>query len=171
MSKCDQSHPDQVVDMALIKFFSGYDDAGKIIRAHLQTEQLINQFIDRHLQNPDALKSAKLGYSQSVDLAIAMGMPAAFKENLKALNEIKNDFAHKVDHEIDKNNVDNFYKILPPWIKEKCQEAYFDYREALKKKERPPKSLRMLEPKRRFDFILIVFTTYLAHSLILTRDD
>jgi hypothetical protein len=157
----DNGTREEILEWVRTKFYSGYDDVGKIITAHIKAEQAINVLIDRHLKNPAALYPVKLEYHQSVHLALAFGMPAEFKKPLIALGEMRNKFAHEADYKIDRNKVDNFYKTLSPSIKEHCQKAYLEYREFLKTKEDLPKSLGDLEPKHRLEFILMQFTGYL----------
>lgn len=85
------------------------DEIGKVIRTHLYIENLLNNFLETALPNPEHLKPIQLDFFSKVHLALSLGLPEKFKKPLNYMGKIRNDFAHRLNLRIDKSEVNNFF--------------------------------------------------------------
>ena len=105
------------IDLKLILAQEG--DLGKVIHTQIQIEHLIDEYIKCSLRQPEFLKHIGLDYFGKVHLALASGLPAELKAPLTVLGKLRNDFAHKLNTQIDSSRINNFYKSFPSSQREK----------------------------------------------------
>jgi hypothetical protein len=78
------------------------DGLTSVIRGHLRTDFLLNTAIEAALDDPDEAGLDGLPFPRKVDLAVAMGIiPKDVAATCKALNRIRNRFAHDPDYQLD----------------------------------------------------------------------
>lgn len=85
------------------------DDIGKVVRTHLYVESLVNEFLSGFVPRPLYLKPIGLDYFGKVHLALALGLPETLKGMLLRIGGLRNDFAHKPNQQLDKNNMKNLF--------------------------------------------------------------
>jgi hypothetical protein len=92
----------------------GSPEISSILRGHLLIERVIEGLIARVLSKPKKLfDSHRLTFELKVDLADAMGLlPASHVSAAKALNSIRNAYAHREDHAI---TVDELNSLKIKW--------------------------------------------------------
>ncbi|WP_100658815.1 hypothetical protein [Alteromonas flava] len=96
----------------LLNSFEGEDELGVVIRAHIVIEQFLNELLRGLIVNPKYLEKMNLDYSQTVQLAVTLGLDARFYPALNSLGKLRNDFAHNLIPNISKQAVNNLYKAL-----------------------------------------------------------
>jgi len=102
----------------IVALLSSEDELGCVLRGHIHVESYIEEFIRRHLKEPDYFKNMRLEYHQKIDLALALGLDELFKSPLRFLGNLRNDFAHKLDTKLGKQEVKNFYSSFSAEAKE-----------------------------------------------------
>lgn len=77
-------------------------ELSKILRGHLLIERTIEALIEKKLAYPKKLfDNRRVTFEMKVDLADAMGvLPPAYVGAAKALNNIRNAYAHREDHKV-----------------------------------------------------------------------
>ncbi|MEG2999879.1 MAG: hypothetical protein RR855_04960 [Comamonas sp.] len=77
-------------------------ELSKILRGHLLIERTIETLISRKLENPKKLfNNHRVTFEMKVDLADALGvLPVPYVSAAKALNKIRNAYAHREDHKL-----------------------------------------------------------------------
>ena len=96
----------------LLEAFESEDDLGIVIRAHITIERQLNEFISQLVINFEYVKKMKLDYSNTVKLAIVLGLDPRFEKSLNSLGSIRNGFAHTNRPELGKSDVNNLYSAL-----------------------------------------------------------
>jgi len=73
-----------------------------VLRGHLLIEQVLEALISQKMPHPDRLfEKQRLSFEMKCDLANAMGvLPGAHLGAAKALNSIRNAYAHRADHAV-----------------------------------------------------------------------
>ncbi len=90
----------------------GEDDLGVVIRSHIVVEQYINKRIESSMTDVDSYRSAKIDYHSKVKLAVGLGLNPRFERFLNCLGTLRNEFAHKLGRELQKEDSNNLYKSL-----------------------------------------------------------
>lgn len=85
------------------------DEVGRVIRAHIHIEKLINDFLEIALDKPIHLKPMQLDYFGKVNLSACIGFPEELKKPLLFMGKTRNDFAHNLNQKIDKSRVNDFF--------------------------------------------------------------
>ncbi|PLX33590.1 MAG: hypothetical protein C0605_16085 [Hyphomicrobiales bacterium] len=83
------------------KLLMGEDELGVVIRSHIFVESVLDELLDQLIPYSRHLSSMNLSYHQKITLAVAMGLHEELQESLKALGKLRNDFAHKMDMQLD----------------------------------------------------------------------
>ncbi|MDO6842154.1 hypothetical protein Q4602_22000 [Paraglaciecola chathamensis] len=96
----------------LLKSFEGEDELGVVIRAHIVIEQYLNTLLESLVADPKYLKAMNLDYSQTVQMALTLGLDPRFAPALSSLGKIRNEFAHSLVPNISKQAVNNLYSAL-----------------------------------------------------------
>jgi len=80
----------------------GSPEISSILRGHLLIERTIETLIAKQLSKPKKLfENHRVTFEMKVDLADAMGLlPPPYVSAAKALNNIRNSYAHREDHAI-----------------------------------------------------------------------
>lgn len=141
---------------------SGKDALTVVVRAAIYIESQIIHLIEANL---DAVHVNKmdLTYLQRVYLAGAIGMEPRLIKPLKALGEIRNKFAHRLDASLSENEAENFYSSFDAVDKHIIQRVYQRTRKTSAKKR--PSQLKSLSPLERFTLC----ATALRSALISAR--
>lgn len=100
------------------------DDLGAVVRVHIQIEYQLNEFIRKALKYPKRIEKSHFDFSQSVDLALALGLREDLGSPLKAMGTLRNRFAHKLETRLDQSSVTNLYETLSPPDKETVQQLF-----------------------------------------------
>lgn len=78
------------------------NEISPILNGHLFVERILDTLISRSLTHPDALfKRNRIGFELKVDLARALGLlPEKYVSAFKALNNVRNNYAHQSDYKV-----------------------------------------------------------------------
>ena len=141
---------------------NGNDALTVVVRAAIYIESHIIHLIEANL---DAVSVNKmdLTYLQRVYLAAAIGMHPRLVKPLKALGEIRNKFAHRLDASLSENEAENFYSAFDATDKQIIQAVYQRTRKASAKKR--PSQFKSLPALERFTLCI----TALRAALISAR--
>ena len=73
-----------------------------VLKGHLLIEQVIEALIAQKMKHPDRFfGSQRVTFEMKTDLASALGvLPDAYLSAAKALNNIRNSYAHREDHQL-----------------------------------------------------------------------
>jgi hypothetical protein len=97
------------------------DSLGKVVRGHLYIEHELNDFIYFAAPNPAILKEIdkedKPEFSLKVRLAVLLGLDPQLKPGLKAAARLRNQFAHRLETKLGKDDVRNLAATLPASVK------------------------------------------------------
>jgi hypothetical protein len=147
----------------LTEVLNGEDDLGAVIRAHIHIESLLNNLIESHFEFPEQLKKLNLEFHQKIIIAQAIGLKPEYATPLSALGTLRNNFAHRLDTKLGKNEIESLYKSFKGDDKQIIQNAYMRTKKAFKKKR--PKSVTKLEPREQFTLIIISIQTVLIAAI------
>jgi hypothetical protein len=100
------------IPAGLLEAFESEDDLGVVIRAHITIERQLNELVSQLVKNCEYIRKMKLDYSNTVKLAIALGLDPRFEKSLNSLGSIRNGFAHNNRPELGKSDVNNLYSAL-----------------------------------------------------------
>jgi len=80
----------------------GSPELSSVLRGHLLIERTIEALIAKNLARPEKLMDRhRITFEMKVDLADALGiLPSAYVGAAKALNGIRNRYAHREDHQV-----------------------------------------------------------------------
>ena len=109
---------------SLISAVNSEDDLGKVIRAHIVIESLLNQIIELNVKDISFLNKVDLTYMQKVNLSLALGYNKNWASALQSIATIRNGFAHKPRGVLNKSDVNNLYKSFHSSEKETLQALY-----------------------------------------------
>ena len=137
----------------LIKVLNGEDDLGAVIRAHIHIEAALNDFIEELFEFPDFLDKIRLEFHEKILLAQAIGLKTEYAKPLNTLGTLRNNFAHRIETTLGKNEVDSLYKSFDGEDKQIIQNAYLRTKKSEKMKG--PKSVTKLNPREQFTLIAI----------------
>ena len=84
------------------KFISGQDDiVSVVLKAHLLLEEASEALCRAHMRTPEAIDWRNLGARRKIDLLEGLGpdgLSQDFFAAMRAFNELRNAFAHSLDH-------------------------------------------------------------------------
>src|SRR5438477_11303402 len=83
-----------------IKVLDGEDELGAVIRAHIHIEALLLELLRLLVKDEGALRKLNHEFSQSVDLAIALGLGPEHAKGLRAFGKLRNEFAHDLNSKL-----------------------------------------------------------------------
>jgi len=132
--------------------FSGEDELGVVIRAHLHVESLVHQYIAAKVFDVKPLKKLRLDFDIWVDIACALGLPSEVAPGVKSLGGLRNKFAHRPGQVLTRESVGALYETLSPRSKAAAQHSYKNLVDRAEDK-RP--SFREVDPKTKFCLIAI----------------
>ena len=89
-----------------------HDVIGRVLKAHLVVESFLNSFLSTHYGISD-LADVKLSFYQKAKLLPDGASSTAFvKPGILQLNTVRNKFGHRLDFEIQRNEVSAIYQAL-----------------------------------------------------------
>jgi hypothetical protein len=85
------------------------------LRGHQLIEELMNVAISDRLAEPHAVEVEAMGFGIKSDLVLALGvLPESFRGLLKAINRVRNRFAHDRRASFGQEEARDLYNTLPP---------------------------------------------------------
>ncbi len=148
------------------KVLNGEDELGAVIRAHIHIEALLIELLRLLVKDEGALRKLNLEFSQSVDLAIALGLGPEHAKGLRAFGNLRNEFAHDLNSRLSDNRVNNLYESLSAADKEVVQHAYARTNSQLGVN---PPSFKNLTPKEKFVLVAVALRGMLEVALSQVR--
>ena len=146
----------------LLNILLNEDELGAVIRSHIFIEQHIDHFLSIAVSNPDYLDKINIDFSNKIKLAVALGMNEEVYKPLNAITNIRNKFAHRADTQLDKSQINNFYKSFTPEDQNGIQEIITNNPDG-------PKSLAkkfsLLSIKEQFVVMVILLAIRVQHEL------
>ncbi len=106
------------------KVLNGEDELGAVIRAHIHIEALLLELLGLLVKDEEALKRLNHEFSQSVDLAIALGLGPEHAKGLRAFGNLRNEFAHNLNSKLSDSRINSLYESLSSKDKGIVQTAY-----------------------------------------------
>lgn len=149
-----------------IKVLNGEDELGAVIRAHIHIEALLLELLRLLVKDEGALRKLNLEFSQSVDLAIALGLGPEHAKGLRAFGKLRNEFAHDLNSKLSDSRINNLYESLSTTDKEVVQLAYARTNSQLGVS---PPSFKDLTPKGKFVLIAVALRGMLEVALLEVR--
>ncbi len=148
---------------------NGEDDLGAVIRGHIHIESSLNKLIETHFEFPEYIKKLNLEFHQKVLVAQAIGLKPQYAKSLNTLGTIRNNFAHRLETKLGKNEIESLYKAFEGNDKQIIQNAYLKTNKELKRKG--PKSLTKLEPRQQFTLIVVSIRALLLTAIKELEDE
>jgi len=145
-----------------IKVLNSEDELGAVIRAHIHIEALLLELLRLLVKDEGALRKLNLEFSQSVDLAIALGLGPEHAKGLRAFGKLRNEFAHDLNSRLSDNRINNLYMSLSTADKEVIQHAYARTNSQLGAN---PPSFKDLTPKEKFVLVAVALRGMLEVAL------
>lgn len=103
---------------ALADALKSEDDLGKVIRGHIHVEHELQQVIFFAAPRPDQLPRRQR-FTDKIQLASVLGLNPDFAKPLNAANDLRNDFAHRLDTKLTKEVASKLIAALSPAMKER----------------------------------------------------
>lgn len=107
---------------AFAKDLSNTDDLGKVVRAHIRIERIIYAIVRELVPFPERLPN--LNFHATVALALALGVTPDFGPPLRALGNLRNDFAHELESRLTPERVNGLYGTFNKEAREKIKQDY-----------------------------------------------
>ena len=85
------------------------DQLGAVVRVHLRFENLLSRWLEGVVPHPRHIKTIAKTFPGKVDLALCLGLHERLEHPLKKINQLRNEFAHKIDTQIDAKVVSDIY--------------------------------------------------------------
>lgn len=149
-----------------MEVLNGEDELGAVIRAHIHIEALLLELLGLLVKDEEALRKLNLEFSQSVDLAIALGLGPEHAKGLRAFGKLRNEFAHDLNSKLSDTRINNLYESLSAADKEVMQQAYARTNSQLGVS---PPSFRNLTSKEKFVLIAVALRAMLQVALLEVR--
>jgi hypothetical protein len=153
-----------MINIELYNSLHGSDDLGVVIRSHIIIEQSLNILIESKLKDITSYKKMELEFSQTVKLAIALGLNKDLESFLMCLGKLRNSFAHNIRPCISASDANNLYKAMNESEKETLQGSLANMRK-LKEFSYIPK-FSALSPKDKYIACVLVICSLLQKAII-----
>ncbi|MEJ0075406.1 MAG: hypothetical protein WDO17_08140 [Alphaproteobacteria bacterium] len=88
----------------------GEDALGVVLRCHIEIEHKLGEFLEASLPAPQRL--GELSFAMHIRLALGCGLRRTLDAPLKALNKLRNEFAHESGKVLTSNDVERFYEAF-----------------------------------------------------------
>jgi len=150
-------------EAAFVGALFGEDELGVVIRAHIHIEAKLLELLELLVVDPKPLEQMDLGFTQSVKLAIALGLKSEHAPGLSALGTLRNAFAHRLDVKLSEDRVNNLYEALSPSDKEIVHVAYSRTNDEMGRSDAPP--FVKLSAKERFILISVALRAMLMTAI------
>ena len=111
-------------DERLYRDLTREDDVGLVLRGLLHIENQLIDIANATLPFGERCDWGKFTYHVKVELAYACGLPQEVRSTLLKLGKLRNDFAHKLDAAISKQNALDLYNCLPAKHRTVLQDSY-----------------------------------------------
>jgi hypothetical protein len=146
------------------------DELGAVVRSHIRVESTLNSFVAKSVPKPEHLNKLTLDFDKTVSLALVLGLNEDYAKPLRALGNLRNNFAHKPDMHLSKEAVNNLYSQLSSEAKDLAQTTF----QNLKKGNESMKQFRKLNdmpPSEQLKIIVInIWSRTHAAVMLLDRD-
>jgi hypothetical protein len=108
---------------ALMKALSSEDDLGKIVRANIHIEHELVGLITLAVPCQDHLKKllSSIDFFTTVQLALVMGLDPQLASPLRAIGNLRNKFAHRLDIKLTQEDSKALVSTAPPKSKQGYQ--------------------------------------------------
>lgn len=85
------------------------EEISPILKGHILIEKILETLISNHMQTPSAFFNKSRSFELKTDLACAMGLiNEKYYSAFKAINNIRNNYAHKHDYKVSINDLNSF---------------------------------------------------------------
>mgnify|MGYP003119028745 CR=1 FL=1 len=94
----------------------------RVVQGHLYFEHAVGQLLLEALKKPEAISLSRMGYSQRLDLASAMGiLDDEILPALRKINSLRNNLAHNLNFEITDKDVLELANCTSPAMRKALQ--------------------------------------------------
>ncbi len=131
----------------------GEDVLGVVVRAHIRIELCLNDLIEALVADPQHVAKMNLEFAQQIHLAVSLGLQAPYAPSLLAMGSLRNQFAHRANAQLGKQEINNLFKSLPEDVRTVVGQSYERTKNQLGQNARP--SFRQLPPRDQLVFIAI----------------
>jgi hypothetical protein len=98
---------------------SGVEKWLQLLQAHLYLDHIVTLLLNEALLNPEAINLSRMGFSQKLQLLIAMNIiPAELVAVIESVNGLRNKIAHDLNFEIDEKTECDFINAVPVAIRD-----------------------------------------------------
>lgn len=139
------------------------DELGKVIRAHLHIENIVDRLLEMEFKKPDVLKQLHLDYNDRVLLLQAFGYTEMLTRPLAAFGNLRNAVAHNLSSSLTEDKMQSLYNSFDSHGKEIIQNSYRRTHQQSSDSEMP-RSLNKLHAPGRFLFFAISIHAMLVVS-------
>jgi len=149
------------------------DPLGAVIRTHIYMESYLSDFIEAVIPYPNELENITNSYSRKLELAFALGLDPRFKKPLKALNKIRNEFAHEPETTLSKQKVSALFNAFSAEDKDVVEKIYQSSRLATKRqgKSKLQKRWQTLTSEDQFVLFSLVLRAIIIVATEQGRDE
>lgn len=148
------------------------DPLGAIIRTHIHIEAYITNLLEELLYKPEYLDAVSRGSMGKANLACGLGLNEKLLPPLKALNNLRNDFAHKIDTNLTAQRVMNLFSAFDGEVRQTIEAVYQSTRLTAKDAgvTKPQKRWQTLPPEDRFVLFALTIRGALLAGIRQARD-
>lgn len=91
----------------------------QLIQAHLYFEHVVSQILADALAKPEAIALSRMGFSQRVDLIVAMALlPDELVTPVRKISGLRNKIAHDLTFEISDNDIRDLENCTPVFLRD-----------------------------------------------------
>ncbi len=142
----------------LFKTLENNDTLAIVVKSAIFIEAEVVALVEGAMHDASALSGLDLTYHQRCGLAVAVGLNKRFLKPLRAIGNIRNKFAHRVDAQFSKDQADNLYDAFDPVDKEIINQTgvyLADHRQ---------KKFQQLDPIERFVIYVITLRAAIVYA-------
>lgn len=95
------------------------DNWQQLVQSHLYFEHVVTQILSEALANPEAISLSRMGFSQRLDLIVAMALlPDELVVPIRKISGLRNKLAHNLSFRVSERDVRNLENCTPTHLRD-----------------------------------------------------
>lgn len=95
------------------------DNWQQLVQSHLYFEHVVTQILSEALANPEAISLSRMGFSQRLDLIVAMALlPDELVAPIRKISRLRNKLAHNLSFRVSERDVRNLENCTPTHLRD-----------------------------------------------------
>lgn len=111
-------------DAEFYKALQNEDDLGLVVRGQIHIEHELQQMVLAIAPQPEQAKFNAMTFTQTLRVALILGLSPEFESALSAVGRLRNRFAHRLGFQLTEKEASEFYAAIGSVAKEVTEKAY-----------------------------------------------